>query len=65
MNIGKLDRILRLVLGVVLILAALTAGGMGIWEWLLLLAGAAMLLTALTRRCPAYSLFGINTCGLK
>jgi hypothetical protein len=59
-NIGTLDRILRIVAGLVLIALAAT-GTVGWWGWL----GVVPLATGLFRFCPAYTLLGINTCPLK
>ncbi len=59
-NVGGLDRILRIVLGLVLIALAAT-GTVGWWGWL----GVIPLLTGVVRFCPLYSLIGINTCPLK
>lgn len=59
-NIGTIDRVLRILVGVVLI--ALTVNGtIGWWGWL----GVIPLMTGLVRTCPAYSLLGVNTCGVK
>ena len=64
-NVGQVDRILRLVAGVVLlalpfVLAGETAlGGFG---WLSMVAGAVMLLTGAMRFCPIYRIFGLRTC---
>lgn len=59
-NIGTIDRVLRILVGVVLI--ALTVNGtIGWWGWL----GVIPLLTGLVRTCPAYSLLGVSTCGVK
>jgi len=59
-NVGGIDKILRIVVGIVLIsLAAL--GIVGAWGWI----GAVPLLTGLFSRCPLYSLLGINTCPMK
>jgi hypothetical protein len=56
-NIGTVDRILRIVVGVALVgLAA--AGQIGIWGWI----GIVPLATGLLGWCPAYTLFGIRTC---
>ena len=57
-NIGGIDRILRMVVGLVLIGLAAT-GAVGAWGWV----GVVPLATALFRFCPAYTVFGINTCG--
>lgn len=56
-NIGSIERILRIVAGLVLIALAAT-GTVGWWGWL----GAVPLATGLTGWCPPYSLLGINTC---
>ena len=56
-NLGNLDRIIRIVVGVALIAAAVT-GQIGWWGWL----GIVPLATALMGSCVLYSLLGINTC---
>ncbi len=59
-NIGQLDRILRIVVGLVLI-ALVFVGPQTPWGWI----GVVPLLTALIGFCPAYRLIGINTCSTK
>lgn len=59
-NVGGLDKTLRIVAGIVLIALAIT-GVIGAWGWI----GVVPLLTGLIGNCPAYSLLGMNTCGLK
>ena len=59
-NIGGTDRILRIVLGIVLIALAVT-GVIGWWGWL----GVVPLVTGLVRFCPLYLLLGMNTCPLE
>ena len=56
-NIGNIERIIRIVGGLVLIALAAT-GTVGVWAWL----GLVPLATGLTGWCPPYSLLGINTC---
>jgi len=56
-NIGTVDRILRFVVGIGLIIWALTGGP--VWAWI----GIVPILTASFRFCPAYLPFGISTCG--
>lgn len=56
-NVGGIDRILRIVVGLVLIGLAAT-GTIGLWGWI----GLAPLLTGIFRVCPAYLLGGIDTC---
>lgn len=56
-NIGTVDRLLRLGLGILLI--ALTLFGViGIWGWL----GLVPIGTAFLKFCPAYAIFGFKTC---
>ena len=57
LNVGGLDRVVRVVLGAALVLAAVM-GWVGWWGWL----GLVPLLTGLAGRCPAYSLLGVKTC---
>jgi O-antigen ligase len=59
-NVGGLDRILRIAVGLVLITLAAT-GTVGVWGWI----GVVPLLTGLFRWCPAYPLLGMNTCPMK
>lgn len=58
-NVGGADRILRIVVGLALILLALS-GQIGVWGWI----GVVPLATGLLRTCPLYSVFGLNTCPL-
>lgn len=56
-NIGAADRLIRLVVGGALVLAALT-GAIGAWGWI----GVVPLATGALRSCPAYTLLGVKTC---
>lgn len=56
-NVGSVDRVFRIVLGLVLI-ALVFVGPQTPWGWL----GIFPLATGLLRTCPAYSIFGLNTC---
>ena len=59
-NVGGIDKILRIIAGLLLI--TLAALGMGTpWTWI----GVVPLATGLMGWCPAYTLFGLNTCPLK
>ena len=61
-NVGGLDRILRIVLGIALIAYAIPLGfphtGWNFVGWI----GVVPLLTALMGSCPLYSLAGVSTC---
>ncbi|AZV94566.1 DUF2892 domain-containing protein [Kerstersia gyiorum] len=59
-NVGGMDRVLRVVIGLVLIVLA-AAGVIGWWGWL----GVLPLLTGLARYCPLYRLLGLSTCPLQ
>jgi len=59
-NEGKMDRLLRIVLGIVLI--ALWALRDFSYELVVLLIGLIALITGLTGFCTIYKLLGINTC---
>lgn len=58
-NMGGLDRILRIVVGLVLI-ALVFVGPQIVWGWV----GVIPLGTALIGWCPAYLPFGIKTCAV-
>ncbi|MGO8737488.1 YgaP family membrane protein [Rhodoblastus sp.] len=59
-NVGTIDRILRVVVGLALI-ALVFVGPKTPWGWI----GVIPLLTGLVRFCPAYTLLGLNTCAKK
>lgn len=59
-NVGGIDKTLRIAVGALLILLALT-GTIGVWGWI----GVVPLATGLFNFCPAYKLIGITTCRLK
>jgi hypothetical protein len=59
-NVGGIDKILRILAGLVLI--GLAVMGIGApWTWI----GVVPLATGLMGWCPAYTLFGLNSCPLK
>lgn len=60
-NVGTIDRILRILVGLALIGAALGLYGpayTSVWGWI----GVIPIITALVGWCPAYTIFGIKTC---
>ena len=57
-NVGSIDKIIRILAGVALIAWALMGGP--VWAWI----GVVPLATGLLGWCPAYTLFGMNTCPL-
>jgi hypothetical protein len=59
-NVGKIDRTLRIVVGLALIVATLLHA-LPVWGWI----GVVPLATGLIGWCPAYLPFGIKTCKTK
>lgn len=60
-NLHQVDRIIRIVIGITLILLPLFAV-IGWWGYVV---GAILLATGLINFCPIYRLLGINTCKYK
>lgn len=61
-NIGATDRVIRIVLGLILLsLLFILDGGI---RWIGLI-GIIPLFTAAIRWCPSYSIIGTDTCGSK
>ena len=59
-NVGGIDRVLRAVLGVVLVALAVM-GTIGPWGWI----GLVPLATAALGVCPLYTMLGFSTCPSK
>lgn len=59
-NVGSVDRALRIIAGLALIGLAAT-GTIGVWGWI----GVVPLLTGIFKFCPAYAIFGMNTCPME
>ena len=59
-NVGTIDRILRITLGIVLIGLAAT-GTVGWWGWL----GIVPFATGLVGWCPPYAILGLSSCKMK
>lgn len=58
LNVGGIDKILRIVAGVVLIGLTVT-DVIGVWGWI----GIVPLATGLINWCPLYPMIGLNTRG--
>lgn len=59
LNVGGIDRTVRIVAGLALIAWALMGGPL--WAWI----GVVPLATGLIGWCPAYAPFGLSTCSTK
>ncbi|KIL02809.1 DUF2892 domain-containing protein [Pseudomonas sp. FFUP_PS_473] len=58
-NVGGIDKIARILVGIALIVWAIAGGP--VWAWI----GVLPLATGLLGWCPAYTLLGIKTCPMK
>lgn len=58
-NVGGIDRILRIVVGLALVGWALSGGP--VWAWV----GLVAIGTGAIGFCPLYPLIGLNTCSVK
>jgi hypothetical protein len=59
-NVGGIDRILRIAIGIALIGLAAT-GSVGWWGWL----GIIPLATGAIGWCPPYAILGLSTCKMR
>ena len=57
LNVGGIDRMLRIAIGLVLIALTLT-GTIGLWGWV----GVPLLATGAFRFCPLYPVLGYSSC---
>ena len=68
-NIGTVGRGIRFAAGLLFIALCLlppsapVLGGLGAWTWIVLAAGAVLILSATVGFCPAYRMIGHNSCG--
>ena len=59
-NVGGIDKIIRIVLGLALLTATLM-GALPVWGWI----GIVPLATGLMGWCPPYAILGFSTCKTK
>lgn len=59
-NEGAADRLVRVIVGLAII-SLVFIGPKTPWAWF----GLVPLLTGLVGFCPAYAIFGLNTCGVR
>jgi hypothetical protein len=61
-NVGSIDRIVRVIIGLALLAFAVFSGSAYAWiGWI----GVVPLLTAAFSTCPLYSILGLSTCPVK
>jgi hypothetical protein len=63
-NVGTIDRVLRIVVGVALLAAFFMTPATGALHYIYLI-GIVPLLTAVFGTCPLYSILGISSCPMK
>ncbi|BAQ16740.1 YgaP family membrane protein [Methyloceanibacter caenitepidi] len=65
-NVGTIDRIFRAALGIGLLWFAFFSGlplaDSPVWKYGTAILGVVMLIVAVVRVCPVYSIFGLRTC---
>lgn len=61
-NVGGIDMAARLIIGVVLLIAAFTVTMSTVWQTVLLVVAAIALVTGIIRYCPVNKILGLNTC---
>lgn len=59
LNVGGIDRVLRIAVGLGLVYWAAVGGP--VWAWI----GVVPLATGIIGWCPLYALFGFSTCAVK
>jgi hypothetical protein len=60
-NVGTVDRVLRIVVGVALLAWFFLDQGTGFWHYAKLI-GIVPILTAVMGSCPLYTVLGMSTC---
>lgn len=63
-NVGGVDRVLRIAVGIALLVWFFMDHGQGIWHFAKLI-GVVPLLTGLFGTCPIYTILGLSTCPMK
>jgi hypothetical protein len=61
-NVGSADRLIRIILGLILIVLPFMSGWSTLGAAVSAVIGAVLVVTALVRFCPLYRLFGMRTC---
>ena len=64
-NVGKIDRIIRLSIALVLVVLYYAKIANGAWDSYFMIGAALLLITSMRRCCPIYALLGFGTCGVE
>lgn len=64
-NVGTPDRVARLIIGVLLLIAPFVTGwalfANPVWTWVFVIVGLVLAVTALVRFCPIYAMLNLST----
>jgi len=64
-NVGKIDRIIRLSIALILVVLYYAKIANGAWDTYFIVGAAMLLITSMRRCCPIYALLGFGTCGIE
>jgi Inner membrane protein YgaP-like, transmembrane domain len=64
-NVGMIDRVIRIILGIILLYLFAVNMVAAPWSYLVILIGLILLITGIIGTCPLYSMIGMNTLGKK
>ena len=64
-NVGMIDRVIRIILGIILLYLFAVKMVAAPWSYLVVLIGLILLITGIIGTCALYSLIGMNTLGKK
>ncbi len=64
-NVGMIDRVIRIILGIILLYLFVMSMVGAPWSYLVALIGLILLVTGILGTCPLYSMLGMNTAGKK
>lgn len=64
-NVGGVDRIGRIIVGILLLIAGLAVPMSATWQVVVLVVAAIALVTGFVKFCPINLMLGINTCKLE
>jgi hypothetical protein len=64
-NVGSVDKVIRFIIAIVAGYIAYKGMVASPWDYVLYAVGAIMVLTALSGRCPIFSIFGLSSCKVK
>ncbi len=64
-NVGMIDRVIRIILGIILLYLFVVNMVAAPWSYLVALIGLILLVTGVIGTCPLYSMLGMNTLSKK